>query len=308
MHIQTYIPTNCKHSRQGSLIMIELQKLHKISAIINPTNVSQRWIQGQQDPSDVQWSKIRSKKRIQQQALNALQRQVEQGEGISKYFKGLNKYIEHKIRGFAKQDIQGTQYDISKYKAPQKKGDVIIAFSGARNQPGGNMDDVMAERYGHSNYVIFRPSQVDQALQYVKTLPKGSRIYVQGMSHGGAAAAQFASRGPRIERLITYDPVSHFGRLRQKPRNVKKWYNVVAGDYDGQAPTNPLKGFGQLFSAFRDAAIDHGGRWGQVKGAINVHAPQASHSDVRQMYRVLNAKFLKDRIMRKKLLESLRKV
>lgn len=283
-------------------------KMYKYSAYIKPSRVSTRWKEDQDQPSDVQWSAQRSKQRINTQARNAAQQAIAKGSGIGKYFKGVGEYLQHKLRGAAKQDVMGTQYDTSKYSAPEKKGDVIIAFSGARNQPGGNMDTVMAQRYGKSNYVIFRPSQVDLAVQFAKKLPKGSKIYVQGMSHGGAAAAEFATRGIPIQRLITYDPVSHFGRLREKPKNVKKWYNVIAGDYDGAAKTNPIPDALKWIAApLSDAAIDHGGRWGQVQGAINIHAPRASHSDVREMYRVLNRKFLQDRVAKQKLARLIHK-
>lgn len=152
------------------------------------------------------------------------------------------------------------------------------------------MDQKMRKKYGANNYVIFRPGDVKAAVQYANKLPKGSRIFVQGHSHGGAAAAWFAQRyGKPIERMITYDPVGNFGQPEQKPQSVKHWYNAVAGDYrEQQKYKNPLlKIPAKIGSDWADVLVDYMGRWGNINGAQNYYVPQAGHSDVQRMYNAM---------------------
>ena len=206
--------------------------------------------------------------------------------------------IATRLRARLKQDVSGYIYDYSSYKAPTQPGDVVIAFSGARQGPGTGLDLELKRRYGKNNYAIFRPVDVDKALEFASTLPKGCKLYVQGLSHGGDAAVKFAQSGIPIQRLITYDAVSQFGQPQQKPKNVKKWYNAVAGDYHYQDDSNILTYIPKwIKSVASDTAVDYMGRWGQIQGANNFKVNRASHVDVKQMYKVLN-KQMKDTIMK----------
>lgn len=203
-----------------------------------------------------------------------------------------------KVRAKLKQDIAGYQYDYDSYKAPEKAGDVIIAFSGARQGPNNGLDLQLQKRYGKNNYAIFRPTDVTKAIQFAKTLPEGSKIYVQGLSHGGAAALKFAQSGLPIQRIITYDAVAHFTKPQSIPSNVKNWYNAVAGNYNYQNKAGFLSWLPNWFkSVSSDTAVDYMGRWGQINGAHNVNVPNASHVDVKTMYKELN-KNMKDTIMK----------
>ena len=144
------------------------------------------------------------------------------------------------IRAKLKEDIAGYQYDYESYKIPQEPGDVVIAFSGARQGPGNGLDQALSSRYGKNNYAIFRPVDTDKAIQFAKKLPVGSKIYVEGLSHGGAAALKFAQAGIPIQRLITYDAVAHFSKPQIVPANIKKWYNIISGNYNYQKKSNAL--------------------------------------------------------------------
>ena len=203
-----------------------------------------------------------------------------------------------KVRAKLKHDIAGYQYDYNSYKAPEKAGDVIIAFSGARQGPNNGLDLQLQKRYGKNNYAIFRPTDVDKAIEFAKTLPEGSKVYVQGLSHGGAAALKFAQSGLPIQRVITYDAVAHFTKPQVIPSNVKSWYNAVAGNYNYQNKSGFLSWLPNWFkSVSSDTAVDYMGRWGQINGAHNVNVPKASHVDVKTMYKELN-KNMKDTIMK----------
>ena len=203
-----------------------------------------------------------------------------------------------KIRAKLKYDVAGYQYDYSSYKAPEKPGDVIIAFSGARQGPNNGLDLQLRKRYGKNNYAIFRPMDVDKAISFANTLPKGSKIYVQGLSHGGAAALKFAQSGLPIQRVITYDAVAHFMEPQKIPSNVKKWYNAVAGDYNYQKKSGIFSWLPNwIKSVSSDTAVDYMGRWGQINGAYNINVDNANHVDVGAMYKKLN-KSMKDTIMK----------
>lgn len=162
------------------------------------------------------------------------------------------------------------------------------------------MDKKMKTKYGQNNYVIFRPGDVSQAVDYANKLPKGSRIFVQGHSHGGAAAAWFAQKyGKPIHRMLTYDPVGNFGKPQQKLKNVQQWKNAVAGDYRQQKKYNPLLApAAKIGSDVSDLLVDYMGRWRDINGADNYSVPQAGHSDVQLMYKQMN-KDLKDRIIKR---------
>lgn len=276
--------------------------MRKISETIQPLQVSTRWSKGQ--PLDKDWSQQRIRQRINQAARDGYHAQSvyakKKGLKLLAWLYGAGGYLEHRLRAAARNDLQGGQYDYSRYIIPDKPGDVVIAFAGARQGPGKGMDLKMRKRYGTNNYVIFRPGDVTQAVQYANKLPKGSRIFVQGHSHGGAAAAWFAQKyGKPIHRMLTYDPVGNFGKPQQKLKNVQQWKNAVAGDYRQQKKYNPLlRPAAKLSSDVSDLLVDYMGRWRDIKGAENYNVPYAGHSDVEEMYKKMN-KDLKDRIIKR---------
>lgn len=261
--------------------------------LIVPQHVSQR-ADSRGRPTDKVWSNQRRLQRIREAGRQGWHSQQiyakKKGLGLLSWLYGLGGWMQGRIRSFFRNDLQGGQYDYSKYSVPQKAGDVVIAFAGARQAPGKGMDQKMRKKYGANNYVIFRPGDVKAAVQYANKLPQGSRVFVQGHSHGGAAAAWFAQKyGKPIERMITYDPVGNFGQPQQKPQNVKRWFNAVAGDYrEQQKYSNPLlKIPAKIGSDWADVLVDYMGRWGNINGAENYYVPQAGHSDVQKMYKAM---------------------
>lgn len=269
----------------------------KQAAVIKPIKVSNR------ANNQEQLNKIKVQRYIAQQVQKAqdqtyIKARLARKNKLTAKVLSMLSGSAAKVRARLKHDIAGYQYDYSSYKAPEKAGDVIIAFSGARQGPNNGLDLELSKRYGKNNYAIFRPTDVDKAIAFAKTLPQGSKIYVQGLSHGGAAALKFAQSGIPIQRVITYDAVAHFMKPQVIPANVKNWYNAVAGDYNYQNKSGFFSWLPNWFkSVSSDTAVDYMGRWGQINGAHNVHVPNASHVDVRSMYKQLNKNF-KDVIMK----------
>lgn len=274
----------------------------KLADIIRPLQVSTRWQKGK--PKDKGWSEQRIRQRVNQAARQGYHAESvyakKKGLGLLAWLYGANGWLQHRLRASARNDLQGGQYDYSKYIVPDKPGDVVIAFAGARQGPGKGMDLKMKKRYGVNNYAIFRPGDVSQAIQYANKLPKGTRLFVQGHSHGGAAAAWFAQKyGKPIHRMLTYDPVGNFGKPQQKLKNVVQWKNAVAGDYREQNKYNALLSpVAKLGSDVSDILVDYMGRWRNINGAQNYDIPSAGHSDVQVMYKRMN-KDLRDKIIKR---------
>ena len=244
------------------------------------------------DPLDAEWARKRKTKRILRAIARAQKKQARKGSFLTAWLRTFNAGLQERARATADEHYRGQEYDYS--KVPDKPGNVIIAFAGATQGPGRGLDKYLFKRYGGQNYAIFRPADVGKAVQFAKRLPKGSKIFVQGHSHGGAAAAQFAQSGLPIERLITYDPVAGVGKPAEKYPNVKKWYNAVAGDYDYTKDSNlftwlPKKLAGDAADVF----IRGAGKWGKIKGAVNVSVSGASHSDVEKMYNAIQRRIAK---------------
>lgn len=279
-----------KAEQQGKIV---IQKTSAVPVPVQFSAVSRRYLNSDQ-PVDIEWARKRKNRRILKAIARSQKREAGKGSFLSSWLRTLNAGIQQKARANADEFYRGQEYDYSKYKAPKALGNVVIAFAGATQGPGRGLDKYLAKRYGGQNYAIFRPADVGKAVKFARSLPEGTKIYVQGHSHGGAAAAQFAQSGIPIERMITYDPVSGVGKPVQKYPNVKKWYNAVAGDYDYTKDSNVFTWLPKkLGSDFADVFIRGAGKWGRIKGAVNVNVSKASHSDVQKMYRAIERRMAK---------------
>lgn len=164
--------------------------------------------------------------------------------------------------------LQGTPYDINKYKVPTKGGEhVVIGVSGAGDGPGGTVDRALRHKYGKGNYAMFRWSDRDKIKEYMSRLPKGTKVTMHAHSYG-VAPAMDAIKGynGEVDTLYTGDGVSWTERVNDKPSNVKVWNNML--------PSTIRPGVGANWVAHI------GGRWGRRRGANNIEAKPIDGHDV----------------------------
>jgi pimeloyl-ACP methyl ester carboxylesterase len=82
----------------------------------------------------------------------------------------------------------------------------------------------------------FYQSEGEKILEYIRNLPRGTKVNLIGHSYGADTAAVVAARSDRrIDKLIMIDPVSWFGAgswfgpsYAEVRQNVEWWHNVNA--------------------------------------------------------------------------------
>ena len=124
--------------------------------------------------------------------------------------------------------LKGTHFNYRSYK-PKGKGDYNIVVAGAGS---GAHDPYYKKNYdkvfGGSNYVMFNPNDEEAMVDFVDSLPKGSRVRIYGHSRGGKPAwdlAEYAgATGKTVDQLNTVDIVGEPWNS-YVPKNVKTWNN-----------------------------------------------------------------------------------
>ena len=143
-----------------------------------------------------------------------------------------------------------TSFDTTRYK-PNGVGDYIIWFGGAGSGVDGwSADPKLPKQYGgEGNIAKFTWKQIPEALDFVYSLPKGSRLFINGHSMGGHAAIRFANelkkKGINIAGMDLRDPVRIDNRLnsyRQKFLSNIPLVNHFVKYPQLEAPTNVTRG------------------------------------------------------------------
>lgn len=179
-----------------------------------------------------------------------------------------------------------TSYDTSRYR-PNGQGDYVLVFGGAGTGTGGVAEDSIDPdtAYGKGNYAAFTWRQVPEAMKFVESLPKGSRLHVFGHSMGATAAMDFArragARGIGIAGMDLRDAVRINGRLRalvgamngtrdraSVPSNVSRASHRYNAGW-----LNNVNPFGRRFT-HTDAVSLVGQRWNEIDGAYNMPSPK----------------------------------
>ncbi len=186
----------------------------------------------------------------------------------------------------------GRPFDYAAYQVPNEAADIVFWFSGADEGAcgykdfGSNCDYCYASKeYGYEQVAMFNFNDVDKAIDYARKLPIGTRLIVRGHSSGAASAVKFVtllSSNVIVLLLDTRDPISWFGRIREKPSNVVYWRNVLPGDTHIIGKQEFHKGTRFIGHIINCANLDMmiGGPWGLCCGAHNVILPNKDHHEI----------------------------
>lgn len=209
------------------------------------------------------------------------------------------------IRKYFSRGPGTTAYDTSRYK-PNGPGDYIIGFGGAGSGVEGRNGNFPSHNkiYGAGNTAWFTWDQLNDAENYMRSLPKGSRIHLYGHSMGGHAALKFAERanqlGIPIAGLDLRDPVRMDGRIRsifQKllgertkmtvPPNVQKSTNIYKPNLVN-TPFTKKWDTGDLVSFV-------GQRIKELGNTFNIKKPNMGHTDIAAADNTINFPVEKNR-------------
>lgn len=185
----------------------------------------------------------------------------------------------------------GGPFDYAAYSIPEEPVDIVFWFSGADEGACGHKDFgthcdycYAATEFGYEHVAMFNFSDVDEALEYARKLPDGTRLIIRGHSTGASSAIRFVHKLPaniKVLLLDTRDPISWLGRNKEKPSNVLYWRNVLPGDAHVIGKKDQHEGtkfIGRINCANLDMVI--GGPWGICHGATNIILQGKDHHEV----------------------------